>query len=85
VIITSSDDSRGAAAQQQNGAEIQVKAGAIVFFSTSCVNCQPSADFPPWKIGPDLTHLMSRDTLASGAAPNTPEKIAGLGARPANN
>ena len=25
--------------------------------------------------GPDLTHLMSRDTIASGAAPNTHEKL----------
>ena len=25
--------------------------------------------------GPDLTHLMSRDTIAAGAAPNTPEML----------
>ena len=25
--------------------------------------------------GPDLTHLMSRDTIAAGAAPNTPERL----------
>jgi len=25
--------------------------------------------------GPDLTHLMSRETIASGAAPNTPENL----------
>jgi hypothetical protein len=24
---------------------------------------------------PDLIHLMGRDTIASGAAPNTPEKV----------
>jgi len=27
------------------------------------------------RFGPDLTHLMSRDTIASGAAPNTPENL----------
>ena len=25
--------------------------------------------------GPDLTHLMSRETIASGSAPNTPETL----------
>ena len=27
------------------------------------------------RFGPDLTHLMSRDTIAAGAAPNTPEML----------
>jgi cytochrome c oxidase subunit 2 len=27
------------------------------------------------KFGPDLTHLMSRDTIASGASANTPEGL----------
>ena len=27
------------------------------------------------RFGPDLTHLMSRDTIASGAAANTPENL----------
>jgi cytochrome c oxidase subunit 2 len=27
------------------------------------------------RFGPDLTHMMSRDTIASGAAPNTPEQL----------
>ena len=27
------------------------------------------------RFGPDLTHLMSRVTIASGAAKNTPEKL----------
>ena len=28
------------------------------------------------RFGPDLTHLMSRETLASGAMPNTAENLA---------
>jgi cytochrome c oxidase subunit 2 len=27
------------------------------------------------RFGPDLTHLMSRDTIAAGAAPNTPDNL----------
>ena len=27
------------------------------------------------RFGPDLTHLMSRDTIAAGAAKNTPENL----------
>ena len=27
------------------------------------------------RFGPDLTHLMSRDTIAAGAATNTPENL----------
>ena len=30
---------------------------------------------PIGKVGPDLTHLMSRDTIGSGAVPNTPENL----------
>ena len=54
----------------------QVKAGQNLFFSTSCVNCHTiNGTTANGKFGPDLTHLMSRDTLGSGAAPNTPEKL----------
>jgi len=78
VIVHEPDDfARWAAAQKQNGAEdAQVKAGRDVFFSTSCVNCHAiSGTSARGRFGPDLTHLMSRDTLASGAAANTPEKL----------
>ncbi len=78
VIVHEPDDfARWATAQQQNGAEdSQVKAGRDVFFSTSCINCHTiSGTSARGRFGPDLTHLMSRDTLASGAAPNTPEKL----------
>ena len=78
VIVHEPDDfARWAAAQQQHGAEDpQVKAGRDVFFSTSCVNCHTiGGTSARGRFGPDLTHLMSRSTLASGAAPNTPEKL----------
>ena len=51
-------------------------AGRRVFEGDACMNChrvdRTSAD---GHFGPDLTHLMSRDTIASGAAPNTPENL----------
>jgi cytochrome c oxidase subunit II len=78
VIAHEPDDfARWAAAQRQNGTDDpRVRAGRDVFFSTSCVNCHTiSGTSARGRFGPDLTHLMSRDTLASGAAPNTPEKL----------
>ena len=43
---------------------------------TACVNCHTVAGTAATgRFGPDLTHLMSRDTIASGAVPNTPENL----------
>jgi cytochrome c oxidase subunit 2 len=56
--------------------DAQVKAGQTIFLSTSCVNCHTvNGTTANGKFGPDLTHLMSRDTLGSGAALNNPEKL----------
>ena len=50
--------------------------GRRVFETTACINCHVVAGtVANGRFGPDLTHLMSRDTLASGAAPNTPENL----------
>ncbi len=50
--------------------------GRRVFETTACINCHSVAGtVANGRFGPDLTHLMSRDTLASGAAPNTPENL----------
>ena len=50
--------------------------GQRVFESTACVNCHTvSGTAANGRFGPDLTHLMSRDTIAAGAAPNTPENL----------
>ena len=50
--------------------------GRRIFQSTACVNCHAiSGTAAVGRFGPDLTHLMSRDTIASGAAPNTPENL----------
>lgn len=47
-----------------------------VFESLSCVNCHTvRGAAATGKFGPDLTHLMSRTTLASGMIPNTRENL----------
>jgi cytochrome c oxidase subunit II len=50
--------------------------GRRVFETTACINCHTvSGTVANGRFGPDLTHLMSRDTLASGAATNTLENL----------
>ncbi len=49
-----------------------VARGRHVFEGTACINCHAvQGTAADGRFGPDLTHLMSRDTLAAGAAPNT--------------
>jgi cytochrome c oxidase subunit II len=53
-----------------------VEAGRRVFESTGCINCHTvRGTVANGRFGPDLTHLMSRDTIASGIAPNTPDNL----------
>lgn len=53
-----------------------VEAGRRVFESTGCINCHAvKGTVANGRFGPDLTHLMSRDTIASGVAPNTAENL----------
>jgi cytochrome c oxidase subunit 2 len=53
-----------------------VSEGRKVFERTACVNCHAVAGTEArGTFGPDLTHLMSRDTIAAGATLNTPENL----------
>jgi cytochrome c oxidase subunit 2 len=53
-----------------------VSPGRKIFETTACINCHTVAGtVADGRFGPDLTHLMSRDTIASGAAPNTPANL----------
>jgi cytochrome c oxidase subunit II len=53
-----------------------VSQGQRVFETTACINCHAVAGtVANGRFGPDLTHLMSRDTIAAGAAPNTPDNL----------
>ena len=50
--------------------------GKLVFERQACINCHTVAGtVANGRYGPDLTHLMSRETLAAGAMPNTPENL----------
>jgi cytochrome c oxidase subunit II len=62
--------------RQAAAVDERVAAGRRVFETTACINCHAVAGTNAnGRFGPDLTHLMSRATLASGAAPNTPETL----------
>ena len=63
--------------QQQAAADVtEVRAGRDVFESQSCINCHAvKGTIANGRYGPDLTHLMSRDTIAAGAALNTPDNL----------
>ena len=53
-----------------------VWAGSQLFLSLSCINCHTVRGTPANGVfGPDLTHLMSRRTIAAGAASNTPDTL----------
>jgi cytochrome c oxidase subunit II len=63
--------------EQQQGVEDQsVAVGRHVFESQACMNCHTiSGTVAKGTFGPDLTHLMSRATIAAGAARNTPDNL----------
>jgi len=50
--------------------------GRQVFETTACVNCHTiSGTAANGKFGPDLTHLVSRETIAAGSVRNTPQNL----------
>jgi cytochrome c oxidase subunit 2 len=53
-----------------------VTQGRHIFETTACINCHAVAGtVANGRFGPDLTHLMSRDTIGAGIIPNTPENL----------
>jgi cytochrome c oxidase subunit II len=54
----------------------QVAQGRAVYESLACVNCHTiKGTSSIGKFGPDLTHLMNRQTIGSGVVKNTPEHL----------
>ena len=50
--------------------------GRLVFEQTACINCHAiKGTVANGRFGPDLTHLMSRDTIGSGILENSPEGL----------
>jgi len=68
---------RWIAAQQQPAVrDPRVAEGRDLFERTACINCHSVAGTPAdGSFGPDLTHLMSRETIGAGVVPNTPENL----------
>ena len=78
VYVQSRDEFDRWIRQQRQPAFINdaVAQGQRIFETTACINCHTvSGTVANGRFGPDLTHLMSRDTIAAGAAPNTPQNL----------
>jgi cytochrome c oxidase subunit 2 len=78
-VYVDSSEQFGQWVQQQRKPAVAsdlVDKGRQIFETTACVNCHTvSGTIADGHFGPDLTHLMSRDTIASGAAQNNPENL----------
>jgi cytochrome c oxidase subunit II len=78
VMVDSPADFQRWVQQQKSPAVLsdQVAAGRRVFESNACVTCHTIAGtIANGRFGPDLTHLMSRTTIAAGAAPNNQQNL----------
>ena len=77
VVQTRSEFEKWVKEQQQIAVEDPSAAeGRKIFFGNSCVSCHAIRGTSAKGVfGPDLTHLMSRQTLASGAAQNSHETL----------
>jgi cytochrome c oxidase subunit 2 len=74
ISVDSSEDFDAWVRAQQAPASRDESAivGRHVFETTTCINCHAIQGMATYgRFGPDLTHLMSRGTIAAGAAENT--------------
>lgn len=61
---------------QPSAGGIDSNTGRQVFEQQACINCHTvRGTIANGRYGPDLTHLMSRDTIGSGILPNTPDNL----------
>ena len=78
VYVDSPEDFKRWTRAQQQPANDDAKeaAGRRVFERTACLNCHAiNGTNGNGRFGPDLTHLMSRSTIASGAAENNSQNL----------
>ncbi len=80
VVVHTREDFDRWVESQRAGAVVAsdgaARAGRRVFETTACLNCHTvEGTVGNGRYGPDLTHLMSRETIASGAVPNTAEAL----------
>jgi cytochrome c oxidase subunit 2 len=76
-VHTREDFDRWVSEQRRPSAQfVGAAEGRRVFETTACISCHAvDGTVGTGVFGPDLTHLMSRETLGSGAALNTPENL----------
>ncbi len=76
-VDTREDFDRWIAAQSQpSHTSDTVSEGQRIFEHTACVNCHTvNGTVAKGLFGPDLTHMMSRETIASGVVMNTDENL----------
>jgi len=78
VVVDGPEDFEAWVREQQGPAmrDERAAAGRRVFETTACINCHAvRGTAANGRFGPDLTHLMSRNTIASGAALNTQDSL----------
>lgn len=78
VYAQSPEDFQRWIAEQQQPAvqDPSVAQGREIFEQNACINCHAiRGTVANGRFGPDLTHLMSRDTIASGTLPNTRDNL----------
>jgi cytochrome c oxidase subunit II len=78
VYVQSRDEFEQWAANEKRDAVSSpaAAAGSALFITKACFACHTiRGTIAKGVVGPDLTHVMSRETIASGAVPNTPENL----------
>jgi len=78
VIVHSEEDFEAWVKAQQKPPVVDpaVENGRNLFQSVACINCHTIGDtVATGTFGPDLSHLMSRETIGAGAAVNNPENL----------
>jgi cytochrome c oxidase subunit 2 len=78
VIVHSKKDFDAWVKDQQKAPAVEpgVQEGRDLFQSVACINCHTIGNtVATGTFGPDLSHLMSRETIAAGAAANDPGNL----------
>jgi cytochrome c oxidase subunit 2 len=71
--------------QQVAASKSSAAEGQAVFQHNACISCHTVAGtVATGRFGPDLTHVASRDTIASGAVPLTPANLRAFVDNPAH-
>jgi cytochrome c oxidase subunit 2 len=75
VVADPPDQFEAWAQQQSQPAASSNLPGQQVFLQNTCVSCHAIRGLAPAQVGPDLTHMGSRETLAAGVLTNTPDNL----------